>query len=401
MKNIKSRIFGFLYALALTAFTGYVLLDTFVIERVYTVVAASPRTIAAEAPEKTKGALQASAENQSANDAAGLEFEENQKADGAADLASAENQSTNDAAGLESAENQRADDAANPESAKNQTAATDSALSTAQNQNTAESQAAEATEDQNTAESEGRSSFITDLTYEDENISVVIREFREYDTTIYAADVRVSSPEYLKTALAKGAYGRNITQTTSEMAAENGAILAVNGDYYGAQERGYVLRNGQLLRNTAVEDKEDLVIFQDGSFSIINESEVSAEALLDAGAQQILSFGPALVADGGIAVSETEEVGRAKASNPRTAIGIIDELHYLFVVSDGRTDESAGLSLYQLAKLMEEMGAKTAYNLDGGGSSSLVFNGEVINNPASGRNHSKERSVSDIVYIGY
>ena len=61
------------------------------------------------------------------------------------------------------------------------------------------------------------------------------------------------------------------------------------------------------------------------------------------------------------------------ASNPRTAIGVIGELHYLFVVADGRTSESEGLSLYELAQIMQKYGCITAYNLDGGGSSTLYF----------------------------
>ena len=88
------------------------------------------------------------------------------------------------------------------------------------------------------------------------------------------------------------------------------------------------------------------------------------------------------------------------ASNPRTAIGMLDELHYVFVVSDGRTGASEGLSLYELAAFMQELGVETAYNMDGGGSSTMVFMGEVINNPTTSGNRIKERSVSDIVYIG-
>ena len=89
------------------------------------------------------------------------------------------------------------------------------------------------------------------------------------------------------------------------------------------------------------------------------------------------------------------------SSNPRTAIGIVDELHYLFVVSDGRTNASEGLSLRELAEFMQSLGADIAYNLDGGGSSTMVFNGKVINNPTTNGKSIKERSVSDIVYIGY
>ena len=120
---------------------------------------------------------------------------------------------------------------------------------------------------------------------------------------------------------------------------------------------------------------------------------------MESAAQDVLSFGPALVENGEISVSVNDEVGRAKASNPRTAIAVIDELHVLFVVSDGRTNESEGLSLYELAVFLQSRGVQTAYNLDGGGSSTMVFNGRVVNNPTSGRSI-KERSVSDIVYIG-
>ena len=247
----------------------------------------------------------------------------------------------------------------------------------------------------------GAAAVVSEDSYSDENIQITVTEYREYDTSIYVADVVLSSPEYLQTAFAQGAYGRNVTETTSEIARSAGAILAINGDYYGAQEEGYVLRNGVLYRNTAVAGQADLVIFADGSFSIIREDEVTAEELLAASAQQVLSFGPALVEDGAVAVSADEEVGKAKTSNPRTAIGIIDDLHYVFLVSDGRTDESAGLSLSQLAEFMQELGATTAYNLDGGGSSTLYFNGEVINNPTTSGRSIKERKVSDIVFIGY
>ncbi len=247
----------------------------------------------------------------------------------------------------------------------------------------------------------GTETVVSETSYSDENIRITFTEYREYDTSIYVADIVLSFPKYLQTAFAQNAYGRNVTEKTSEIAESAGAILAINGDYYGSQEEGYVLRNGVLYRNTAASGQEDLVIYDDGSFAIINETDVTAEELLEDGAQQILSFGPALVEDGTVVVSEDDEVGKAKTSNPRTAIGIIDDLHYVFVVSDGRTDESAGLSLLQLAEFMKELGVTTAYNLDGGGSSTMYFNGEVINNPTTNGRSIKERSVSDIVYIGY
>ena len=114
----------------------------------------------------------------------------------------------------------------------------------------------------------------------------------------------------------------------------------------------------------------------------------------------MFSFGPGLVENGKITVDATTEVAQSRTSNPRTAIGQIGALHYLAVVSDGRTSESAGLSLLELAQLMQSYGCTNAYNLDGGGSSTMVLNGKIINIPTDGQKLG-EREVSDIVYIGY
>ena len=332
----KIYLFAIVYSVLLTAFTVYVLMDTFVITRIYSTVPA----------------VEASSE-------------------------------------------------AGSDGADSDTAVTDSDTAVADSYSAVAEAAVNASASDQTGESPTTQQPVSTATsYQDENITITLTEYREYDTSIYVADITLSSPEYLQTALAQNAYGRNVTEKTSEMAVENGAILAINGDYYGAQESGYVLRNGVLYRDIAERGQEDLVIYEDGSFEIITEDEVTAQELLDRGAVQILSFGPALVTGGDVSVTAGEEVGKARSSNPRTAIGMIDDLHYVFVVSDGRTDESEGLSLYQLAEFMSELGAETAYNLDGGGSSSMVFNGNVINNPTTSGNRIKERSVSDIVYIG-
>ena len=242
----------------------------------------------------------------------------------------------------------------------------------------------------------------TDTTYSDENIKITVTTYRENNTNIYVADVTVSDSSYLKTVFAKSSYGKNVTQKTSAIAQSSGAILAINGDFYGARNSGYVIRNGVIYRDTvSSSDQQDLVLYSDGSMDIVNEGDISASELLANGAEQVLSFGPGLVQNGQISVTDGEEVGKAMTSNPRTAIGMIDKLHYVFVVSDGRTNESEGLSLYQLAEFMQGLGVTTAYNLDGGGSSTMYFNGNVINNPTTNGNSIQERAVSDIVSIGY
>ena len=258
------------------------------------------------------------------------------------------------------------------------------------------------TTDTKAAEEAAASATTTDTSYSDDNIQVSLTEKTVENTQVYIADITVSSSDYLKTAFAQNTYGTNVTAKTSVTAAENNAILAVNGDYYGANSTGYVIRNGVVYRDTVREDSSngDLAIYKDGSFKVIYEDEISADQLVKDGVVNLLAFGPSLVEDGEITVDTNSEVGQSMSSNPRTAIGIIDENHYIIVVSDGRTSESQGLSLYQLAEVMKSYGVKTAYNLDGGGSSTLYFNGQVINKPTTNGTIS-ERAVSDIVYIGY
>lgn len=120
--------------------------------------------------------------------------------------------------------------------------------------------------------------IITENSYLDENISITIKTIRRYGSTFHVAEIKLSDPQYLKTALAKDTYGLNIKEKTSEQAKRVGAILAINGDYYGANEKGYVIRNGHIYRRTLrpTDDKrrkyfEDLAILWDGSFFPFDE----------------------------------------------------------------------------------------------------------------------------------
>lgn len=248
---------------------------------------------------------------------------------------------------------------------------------------------------------EGKQAVVTKNSYESEDIAINITTKYEYDTKIYIADVTVSDVSFLRAGLANGVFGRNIKETTSDIAKENNAIFAINGDFYGFRDSGPVIRNGVLYRSNKRSGSNDvLAVYNDGSFVTMKEENVDSQNLLDSGVLQLFSFGPTLVDNGQISVSANQEVEQSMNSNPRTAIGMISPLHYVFVVSDGRTSESAGLSLAQLAAVMQDAGCQCAYNLDGGGSSTMWFMGDVVNNPTTNGNSISERKVSDIVYIG-
>lgn len=220
--------------------------------------------------------------------------------------------------------------------------------------------------------------------------------------TYFVADVQVKDTSNLYSAFAKNKFGRNIVETTSNIAEENDAIFAINGDYYGFREDGILIRNGVIYRDEAA--REGLAFYNDGTMKTYDETSTSAEELLAQGVIDTFSFGPALLEDG----KEITDFGNVKVdsnmgnssiqkSNPRTGVGIISPNHYVFVVVDGRKEGySKGMTLGEFSNLFEELGCTEAYNLDGGGSSNMYFMGRVINNPL-GKN--QEREISDILYF--
>ena len=228
---------------------------------------------------------------------------------------------------------------------------------------------------------------------------ITLSQIRIYDTNVHIAEIRIPDASYLRTAIANDTYGRNIKQTVAEMAAEHDALIAINGDYFGFRYDGYVIRNGILYRDSVYDRNQvDLCFWPDGNMTPVWEADVTAQELVAQGVRDVLSFGPVLVQDGVVQISESLEIGTYSDDNPRTALGMFEPLHYLFVVSDGRTEQDKGLTPYQLAVLMRDMGAQLVYNLDGGGSSTMVYNGEVVNFPTA-KGYREERRVSDIVYI--
>lgn len=239
---------------------------------------------------------------------------------------------------------------------------------------------------------------ITDISYKDENIDLIIGKCEENGVVYYVADLKLADAKYLKTAFAKGVFGKNITEKTSVMAEENSAIFAINGDYCGFRDTGVIMRNRQIVREKPREyGRCGLVIDENGDLIIVDEKDLTKENLNQLNAVQCFSFGPTLIVDGEISINET---GTSKDYNPRTAIGQIETLHYVFIVVDGRTKLSKGMKFPELAEKLLKRGCQTAYNLDGGGSATMWFNGKVINSPTDGK-YAGEREISDIVYIGY
>ena len=235
------------------------------------------------------------------------------------------------------------------------------------------------------------------------SISTVVTGSGSDTVTYYVADVQLTDATALRSAFAQNSFGENIVENPSAIAEDNGAVFAINGDYYGFRDSGIIIRNGVIYRDSGA--RTGLAFYLDGHVEVYDETATTAQELLDSGVWNTLSFGPAIVENGetvdGIESVEVDtNFGNhsIQGDQPRTAVGVIDDNHLVFVVVDGRSPGySKGVTLTGLADIMLGLGATTAYNLDGGGSSTMYFNGSLVNNPLG---TGTERGTSDILYIG-
>lgn len=246
---------------------------------------------------------------------------------------------------------------------------------------------------------------VGDDTYTSSNTSITIEQVSTgsgSDTvTYYTADIKVTDATTVRSAFANNEFGENITAKPSVIAEDNDAVLAINGDYYGFRTDGILIRNGTVYRDEGARD--GIAFYTDGHVEVYDETATDAQTLLDAGVWNTASFGPALVKDSAVldGIDDVEvdtNVGNhsIQGDQPRTALGYIDTDHYVLVVVDGRNDGySKGVTMTELANIMLGLGCQCAYNIDGGGSSAMYFNGSIINQPSNGG----ERATSDIFYI--
>ena len=247
---------------------------------------------------------------------------------------------------------------------------------------------------------------VTETSYSDGHTTINIEKVTtgagDETLTYFVADVRLTDATYFKSAFAKNKFGSNIVEDTSAIARRNNAIFAVNGDYYGFRRTGIMIRNGVSYMNQP--RRPGLALRRDGSMSIYDEKTTSAKKLLADGVWNTASFGPPLVDDGRV-VEGIDKVEidtnwgnhSIQGRQPRAGFGMIAPNHFLFIVADGRAKGySRGVGMIEFAELFASRGAKVAYNLDGGGSATMYFNGKVVNRPG-GKND--ERPTSDIYFI--
>ncbi len=244
-------------------------------------------------------------------------------------------------------------------------------------------------------------SFPPDYAYETDKVRIEVRRYEIKNVVYFTAEIWLTEPSQLRSAFSSGKFD-GATETVQDIATRNNAILAINGDFATFNNGGIIIREGISYR-TNRSTRQLLVIDVNGDFIPYqvppDKAEEAAAEFIAAGVWQTFVFGPVLVENSqAVELPKDFFVNTGLATEPRTAIAQLGPLHYLWMVVDGRKEGySQGVSLARLQELLLEHGAVTAFNLDGGGSSTLFYDGKILNKPANGG----QRHVPDILYIGY
>lgn len=237
-----------------------------------------------------------------------------------------------------------------------------------------------------------------DETYEDSYRSIKIKRIEWDNSVAFIADVQLKDAGDFHAGSAGGGF-----DTISVMAQQAGAVLAINADDYGTHNYGIIIRDGSRIRANST-TRHLVAVLPDGSLEMVGDhsrdnAKAVAARLEKENVMHTFEFGPILVQDGA-AVSFPKSFNvistRDSRREPRTGIGMIDPLHYVLIVVDGRQPGySDGISLQSLQSLFVLLGAANAINLDGGGSTEMWFQGVILNEPAGGT----ERELSDCIYF--
>jgi len=236
--------------------------------------------------------------------------------------------------------------------------------------------------------------------YSDDSITVKL-ETREQDGVVWRiAYVDIKDASQFRTGIAGTKVTSNRTALPSAMAEKYNAVIAISGDYYANDpaKTTYEYRMGQKIRNKRNRKKDILIIDTNGDFHLFVKSDEKEMKAFDASDLEILhayTFGPALVKDGSMLELDTKYGYNPNGREPRMALGQLDTLSYVLVLAEGRTQNSQGVTHQELADFMFELGCLHAFNLDGGNTATMVFNGQYYQQ----KTVKNERPQSDIIYF--
>ncbi len=226
--------------------------------------------------------------------------------------------------------------------------------------------------------------------YSSSRVEIKVFKLVELGYRGFIAKVKLFDPSTFKVVLAEGGLGKR--ETTGSAVARTGSILGVNGGGFytrveNGREKAYPIGN-TVIDGVAIggfHSTESDVFFSGirKNGELIGGHFADSEEFTRQDPWQGVSFLPILLKDGR-PVTPPEDWRTTK--EPRTIIGEYANGDLILIVVDGRqSDWSSGVTLERLQSKLAELGVKEGYNLDGGGSSTFIFKGEVLNRPSDGR----------------
>lgn len=254
--------------------------------------------------------------------------------------------------------------------------------------------------------------YTSDTHYEDPSLTVDIGEGRIHETNYVYAVIKIADPSQIRTAMAYK-YNSSRTVPGETMATANNAVLAINADYHNYYDYGYLVRQGVEYRMRPRKEWDVLMIDQHGDLHVIIEPtkkkvEDWHAANPDLTVVNSFNFGPVIKSNGEWrrmhqdTVQNFFQIAGAK-QYARMAVCQLDSLTYLIVSCESVLDEnSSGMTLKEFEECLQEVEGKLdgyeiklAYNIDGGGSTTMVFHNKKINSLTN----PKVRDLSDILYF--
>lgn len=232
----------------------------------------------------------------------------------------------------------------------------------------------------------------TENAYHDDSLDVRMESGELRGVAYYVAYFQVKSPTQLRTAIA-GRPNESVAALPSQMGKAKNAVLVLNGEYYIQRTKDiFISRQGKVFRDQADPVKDVLVIDDRGDFHIFTSREKAAELqdFQDNGGVIVnaFSFGPALVIDGEQVKLRDDYYFYPRERTGRSAVCQMDTLSYAFLYCPGATQQ-------EICNVAASLNARQAYNLDGGNSSVMIFNGQYV----GGKKRNTEREQSDILYV--
>ncbi len=237
--------------------------------------------------------------------------------------------------------------------------------------------------------------------YCDDSILCIVWKEAIGDTVCTFSEVKIADGSQLRRALAGDSYSSSIQLKASDMARSVNAVVAINGDFYAFRQIGVVVYKRELFRfSPSVLDTCFFTSSGDMLFAHAGElttAEATKQFISDNDILFSASFGPILVEDGEIHNTVSYPVGEVFSYFARSAIGMTDELHYLLMVTSSENTKPYidGMFAATAARVMHVKGCMKAYELDGGQTAVIIFNGS----PANGIVYGAERTMSDILYF--